>query len=104
MKNIDKVIKECIKKTLLEMDIVPLDKQGEVNLVRNQAFNAWRMIYSLMDNVKVAMDATLEGKKKYDHDGKYIASNPITNQDVDRIIDYIYDSIQGVIKNTIGGK
>ena len=68
--NLQKIIKESVKKTLLEMDLVPTDQQGNANLVQNQALNAWRMIYSLMDNVKTSMDATTQGKKKYDHYGR----------------------------------
>lgn len=72
------------------------------NITRNQASNAWKMIYRLMDNVKTSMDATVEGKKKYDHYGKYVSSNSITNQDVDNIIDYINNALQNIIRNTIG--
>ena len=103
-KNINKIIQESVRKTLLEMDLVPTDKQGNANIVQNQAANAWRMIYSLMDNVKTSMNATIEGKKKYDHYGKLTSSNPITNQDVDSIIDYIYNALQNITRNTIGDK
>ena len=101
-KNINKIIQESVRKTLLEMDLVPTDRQENANLVQNQAVNAWRMIYNLMDNVKTSMDATIEGKKKYDHYGKYTSSNSVTNQDVDNIIDYIYNALQNIIRNTIG--
>lgn len=81
-----------LKNALLEMDIVPTNSQDETNLVRNQASNAWRMIYRFMDNVKTSMDA------------KYVSSNEITNQDVDNIIDYIYNGLQNITRNTIGEK
>lgn len=90
-KIIDKLIQESVRETLLEMDIVPLDRQGEANLVRNQAVNAWRMLYRLMDNVKVVMDNDYKAKK-----------GNISNKDVDYVIDYIYNSVQNVAKNTIG--
>ena len=70
-KNINKIIQESVRKALLEMDLVPTDRQENANFVQNQAVNAWRMIYNLMDNVKTSMDATIEGKKKYDHYEKY---------------------------------
>ena len=99
-RNINEIIKESVKNALYEMDLV--HRQGNAKLVQNQAINAWRMIYSLMDNVKTSMDATIEGKKKYDHYGKYASSNLITNQDVDNIIDYIYNALQNITRNTIG--
>ena len=46
MKNLDKKIRESVKRTLLEMDLVPTERNGEVNLVRNQSISAWRMIYN----------------------------------------------------------
>ena len=82
-----------IKKNMLEMEIVHTDNQEKVNLVNRQSVNAWRMIYSLMDNVKTSMDLTYQGKN-----GK------ISNQDVDGIIDYIYMSLKNITRNTIGGK
>ena len=90
---IDKIIKESVRDVLMEMDIVPTNQQGEGNMVRKQSINAWRMIYNLMDNVKNAMKSDWQGKN-----GK------ITNEDVDRIIDYIYDSIKNITRNTIGDK
>lgn len=90
-KNLNRIISESIRKSLNEMDIVPLSKNGEPNMVRNQSLNAWRMIYNLMDNVKEAMD----------HTYKYKGSS-IANKDVVRITDYICDSLKGIIKNTIG--
>ena len=54
-RNINKIIEESVKKVLSEMDLVPTNPQGEANLVRRQSVNAWRMIYRLMDNVKVKM-------------------------------------------------
>lgn len=74
------------------------------NITRSQTINAWKMIYRLMDNVKVKMNETIEGKKKYDHYGKYVSSNSITNQDVDNIIDYIHKALQNIIRNTVGGE
>lgn len=91
MKNLNEIISESIRKTLLEMDIVPTDEEGNANLVQKQAVNAWRMIYRLMDNVKIFMDSTYQGK-----------GGGISNQDVDGIIDYIYNSLQNITKNTIG--
>lgn len=91
--NLNNIISESVRKTLLEMDLVPTDKLGNVNLVSRQSVNAWRMIYRLMDNVKTSMDSTYQGKN-----GK------ITNQDVDDVIDYIYMSLKNITRNTIGRK
>lgn len=82
-----------IKKNMLEMEIVHTANQEKANLVNRQSVNAWRMIYSLMDNVKTSMDLTYQGKN-----GK------ISNQDVDGIIDYIYMSLKNITRNTIGDK
>ena len=54
-RNINTIIEESVKKVLSEMDLVPTDAQGEANLTRSQAVNAWKMIYRLMDNVKTSM-------------------------------------------------
>lgn len=89
--NLTKIIKESANRTLLEMDIVPIDSNGNANLVQRQSINAWRMIYRLMDNVKMSMDASNQDK-----------NGQITNKDVDNIIDYIYNSLQNITKNTIG--
>lgn len=89
-KKLDKIIRESIKNVLLEMDIVPTDKQGNANLVKKQAINAWRMIYLLMDNIKEVMNSDWKEK-----------NGQITNYDVDRIIDYIYNSLNNVTRNTI---
>ena len=91
--NLNNIISDSVRKTLLEMDLVPTDKLGNVNLVSRQSVNAWRMIYRLMDNVKTSMDSTYQGKN-----GK------ITNQDVDDVIDYIYMSLKNITRNTIGRK
>lgn len=91
--NLKKLIRENVKKVLLEMDIVPTDYQGNTNLVTRQSINAWRMLYRLMDNVKVSMNATWNDK-----------NGQIINKDVDDIIDYINISLQNITKNTIGGK
>ena len=85
--NLQKIIKESVRKTLLEMELVPTDNQGNANFVNRQSVNVWRMIYSLMDNVKTSMDLTYQGKN-----GK------ISNQDVDTIIEYIYMSLKNITK------
>jgi len=72
--------------------VVP-EHQENANLVNRQTVNAWKMIYSLMDNVKTSMDLTYQRKNE-----------KISNQDVDGIIDYIYMSLKNIAKNTIGGK
>lgn len=92
-KTLNELIRESVRKALFEMDIVPTDKNGEVNLVKNQSVNAWRMIYRLMGNVKQSMDYTYQGKQ-----GK------ISSNDIDNIIDYIYNSLQNITRNTIGRK
>ena len=86
-KKIQKIINESIRRTLLEMDLVPTDNKGEVNLTRNKALNYWKMIYNLMDNVKNVMDNTYQGKK-----------SAISMKDVNKIIEYINMSIQNIVK------
>mgnify|MGYP003291845999 FL=1 len=86
-RDLNNLIEECIRETLLEMDIVPTDKNGNINLVRNKSINNWRMIYNLMDNVKCAMDATWQDKN-----GK------ITQIDVSNIVNYIFTTIDGILK------
>lgn len=92
-KNLNSIIKESVKKVLLEMDLVPLDQQGEANLVKKQSVNAWRMIYRLMDNVKIVMDNDYKAK-----------NGNISNKDIDYIIGYINDALKNIIRNTIGRK
>ena len=89
--NINKIMQESVRNVLSEMDLVPTNGQGNANLVQKQTINAWRMIYILMDNVKTLMDSTYQGKR-----------GVISNQDVDGIIDYIYNSLQNITRNTIG--
>ena len=103
-KNLKEIIRESVRTVLSEMDLVPIDNQGNAKLVKNQADNAWKMIYSFMDNVKANMEATMQGKKKYDHYNRQVSSNAITYQDVDNIIDYIYNGLQNITRNTIGGQ
>ncbi len=86
-RNINKIIEESVKKVLSEMDLVPTNPQGEANLVRRQSVNAWRMIYRLMDNVKVKMDNDYQAK-----------GGNVTNQDVSEVIDYIYNAIRNITK------
>jgi len=92
-KEFEDIIKESVRSVLYEMDIVPTNKHGETNLVKKQSINAWIMIYRLMDNIKVVMDNQYKSK-----------NGNITNKDVDGIIDYLYNSLQNVTKNTIGEK
>lgn len=92
-KNLDNIIHESVKKTLMEMDLVPVDQQGDANLVKKQSVNAWRMIYRLMDNVKIVMSNDYKAK-----------NGNISNKDVDYIIDYIYNALKNITRNTIGGK
>ena len=89
--SINKIIQESVRNVLSEMDLVPTDSQGNPNLVSRQSVNAWRMIYRLMDNVKVKMD--------YDWQAK---NGNISNKDVDEVIDYIYDSLNNITKTSIG--
>lgn len=63
------------------------DPQEEANLVRRQSLNAWRMIYRLMDNVKLKMDNDYQTK-----------GDNVTNQDVSEVIDYIYNAIKNITK------
>ncbi len=90
-RNINTIIEESVKKVLSEMDLVSTNPQGEVNLVRRQSVNAWRMIYRLMDNVKVKMDNDYQAR-----------GGNVTNHDVDGVIDYIYNALSGITRNTIG--
>ena len=61
------------------------------NLTRSQTINAWKMIYRLMDNVKVKMDDDYQAR-----------SGNVTNSDVDGVIDYIHNALQNIIRNTTG--
>ena len=49
------------------------------------------MIYRLMDNVKTKMDADWQNN-----------GGNISNQNVDQVIDYIYNALRSITKNTIG--
>lgn len=69
---------------LLE-DITPDDEQ----LSNKQALNAWNMLYKLMDNVKMAMSYTKQGKKS------------IANRDVEDIVNYIKMSLDNIVKHMI---
>lgn len=95
---INKTIKENIRKVLKEIDIIPTDKDGDGNFSKNKALNKWKMIYRLMDNTKVAMDSIIDSKRKYNERGRIISSQPITQKDVDYIINYIIESIQYITK------
>lgn len=86
-KHLKQIINEAIRNTLLEMSIVPIDNQGNINIVKHKPLNYWRMIYRLMDNVKTAMDATAQDKQ----------SN-ISMKDVQNIIQYINTSINNIMK------
>lgn len=90
-KNINTIIEESVKKVLSEMDLVPTTPQGEANLVRRQSVNACRMIYRLMDNVKVKMDNDYQARE-----------GNVTNQDVDGVINYIYNALASITRNSIG--
>ncbi len=90
-RNINTIIEESVKKVLSEMDLVPTDNQGNANLIRKQSINAWRMIYRLMDNVKTKMDADWQN-----------CGGNISNQNVDQVIDYIYNALRSITRNTIG--
>ena len=63
------------------------------NLTRSQTINAWKMIYRLMDNVKVKMDDDYQAR-----------GGNVTNSDVDDVIDYIHKALQNIIRNTVGGE
>lgn len=93
MDKLRKIIKESVRKTLLEMDLVPTDRNGEPNLVRRQSVNAWKMLYSLMDNVKIKMKSDYEA-----------CGGKVSNQTVNDTIEYINMSINNIMRNTIGGK
>ena len=86
-RRLKQIINEAVRNSLLEMDIVPTDHQGNANLVKNQPLNYWRMIYRLMDNVKTAMDATAQDKQ-----------SAISMKDVQDIIQYINNSIYNIMK------
>lgn len=57
MDKTDKIIKESIRKMLVETDIVP-----DNGIVKNNYMNQWRMIYNLLANIKASMDATYNGE------------------------------------------
>ena len=101
---IKKIIKENIRKVLKQIDIIPTDKDGDGNFSKNEALNKWKMIYRLMDNTKVTMDSIIDSKGKYNERGRIIFSQPITQKDVDYIINYIIESIQYITKQVSGCK
>lgn len=88
--NIQKITDESIKKVISEMDLVPTDRNGEPNLVNNQSLNVWRMIYRLMDNVKVKMDADYQAK-----------NGRMAVKDAKDAIEYINNAINNILRNTI---
>lgn len=78
----DRIIRESVRKDLMETDIVPDNGISSTN--------QWKMIYRLMDNVKTKMDADWQG-----------CGGRITKQHVDQVIDYIYSSLKNITRNTI---
>lgn len=52
-KNLNRIISESIRNSLNEMDIVPLNKKGEPNMVQNQSLNAWRKQQNQTNGVTV---------------------------------------------------
>ena len=90
---INKIIQESVRKVLNEMALIPTDAQGNPNLVKKQTTNAWRIIYRLMDNVKVSMNSTGQGKEVN-----------ISISHVDGIIDYIHNFLQNITQHTINIK
>ena len=87
-----------MREVLKEGDIIPTNKDSDRNFSKNKALNKWKMIYRLMDNTKVAMDSIIDSKREYDERGEIISSQPITQKDVDYIINYIIESIQNIPK------
>ena len=81
MKKIDRIIRESVRKVLMETDIVP-----DNGIVRNSFMNQWRMIYNLLANIKTSMDATYQ-----DNGGR------ITKQYVDNIVEYINMSLDNIL-------
>ncbi len=81
MKKIDRIIRESVRKVLMETDIVP-----DNGIVRNSFMNQWRMIYNLLANIKTSMDATYQ-----DNGGR------ITKQHVDNIVEYINMSLDNIL-------
>lgn len=77
-------------KSINEMDLVPLDKNGEPNVSKKPSLNAWRMILELLKSTKQIMDTTYENKR-----------GNIGVNDVNEIIDYIRVSLQNVTSVTI---
>ena len=63
------------------------------NITRSKTINAWKMIYRLMDNVKVKMDGDYQAR-----------SGNVTKSDVNNAIDYIHKALQNIIRNTVGGE
>lgn len=77
MDKLRKIIEKSVRKKLLEMNLVPTDRTGDPNLVRRQSVNAWKMIYSLMDNVKTKMKGDYEA-----------CGGKVSNQTVNDTIEY----------------
>ena len=74
----DRIIRESVRKDLMETDIVPDNGISSTN--------QWKMIYCLMDNVKTKMDADWQGCR-----------GNISNQDVDNIVEYINMSLDNIL-------
>ena len=78
----DRIIRESVRKDLMETDIVHDNGISSTN--------QWKMIYRLMDNVKTKMDTDWQG-----------CGGNISNQDVDQVIDYIYSSLKNITRNAL---
>lgn len=70
------------------------EKSNDEEKIKNQdADNAWKLLYRFMDNVKTFMDVTSQSNTR-----------AISEEDVNKVIQYLYNGIQNITKNTIGGK
>lgn len=93
MDKLREIIEESVRNVLSEMDLAPTDRNDEPNLVIRQSVNAWKMLFLLMDNVKVKMKSDYEA-----------CGGKVSNQMVNDTIEYINMSINNILRNTIGGK
>lgn len=81
MDELDKIIRESIKKVIAEQDLVP-----DNGIVRNKFINQWKMLRNLWPNVMQSMDYTFKDNK-----------GRITKQHIDNIVEYVNMSINNIL-------
>ena len=84
-RKLDKVIRETVRKTLINESMFPTDNEGNIISQKKNVYNHWKILTEFVKNLENRMNITWRDKR-----------GNISKQDVDDMLDYLDISIESL--------